>query len=120
MARNRDEEEVSLVRIGGEEPALPNVLEEVTFARVFPGELPRRVEIRLRITVRVHKHLQLPLHLLVVHLKRLRRVEHSRRVQLHSARCFRIDLSFTYTGKKKQENQNQNEQELEREKVREK
>lgn len=101
VARNRNEEEVSLKRIGSEETAFFDVLEEITFAGIFPGELPRRVEIGLRITVRVHEHLQLLLHLLVVQFECLRRVEHSRRMQRYSARRIEIALCITERRDKK-------------------
>ena len=66
VARNRKEKEVSSTRIVGDESALSDVLEEVSFAGVFSGEFPRRVKIRFRISVGIHEHLELLLHLLVV------------------------------------------------------
>ncbi|WVY95428.1 hypothetical protein V8G54_034516 [Vigna mungo] len=66
VARNREEEEVSSARIVGDKSALSDVLEEVSFAGVFAGEFPWRVKIRFRISIGIHEHLELLLHLLVV------------------------------------------------------
>lgn len=79
VARKRNEEEVSEMRIEGEESTLSDVLEEVAFTCVLAGEFPRRVEIGIRISVRVHEHLELLLHLLVITSESLRGVKHIRR-----------------------------------------
>ncbi len=73
-----DEEEVRLVGVAGAEAALADVLEEVALAGVLPRELPRRLVERLGVAVRVHVHLDAPLHLRVPRREGLGGVVHRR------------------------------------------
>ncbi|RWW35150.1 hypothetical protein GW17_00000068 [Ensete ventricosum] len=65
MARYGHKEQVSLIGILRPEPALADVLEEVPLAGVLPSQLPRCLEVRIRIPIRVDKNLKFPLHLRV-------------------------------------------------------
>ena len=74
MARNRNEEQVRLVRIISAKATLSNVLEEIPFARVLPRDLPRCLVIRIRISVGVYVDLEILLHFEVTESENLRRV----------------------------------------------
>lgn len=74
MAGDRDEEEVSLIRIVRTEPTLSDVLEEVALAGVLASELPGRLVIRLWIAVGVYVDLEFRFHLGEIQPKHLRRV----------------------------------------------
>lgn len=66
MARYGHKEQVGLIGILRPEAALADVLEEVPLAGVLPSQLPRCLEVRIRIPIRVDKNLKFPLHLRVV------------------------------------------------------
>lgn len=76
MARDRDEEQIRLIWIMRHESTIPEILEKVSFARVFSGQLPRRLIIGLRIPIGVHVHLKSLHHLLIAQPKHLRQMIH--------------------------------------------
>jgi hypothetical protein len=78
MPRNGNKEEASVKRISREEATLLDVLEEVGLALVYPRQLPRRLEVRARVSVPVDVDLQVPLHLLVVPYETLWKAKHLR------------------------------------------
>lgn len=74
MTRDRNEEEVSLIRIIRTESTISNILEEVTLAGVLAGELPGRLVKRIGIPIRIYIHLEILLHLPIIQPKNLRRM----------------------------------------------
>ena len=75
MARDGNEEKMSLLRTVGAKPALPNVLEKVTLARIFPGQLPRGLIKSIRIAVGINVNLECLLHFSIISIKDIGRVE---------------------------------------------
>lgn len=69
MARDWDEEEVSLIGIVGAEDTIANVLEEIAFAGVFSGELSRGLVKGVGIAVWVYIDLKFLFHLRVIQSK---------------------------------------------------
>jgi hypothetical protein len=75
MARDGNEEKMSLLRIVGVKPTLLNVLEEVTLAHIFPSQLPRGLIKKIRIVVGINVNLELFLHFSISSIKNLGRVK---------------------------------------------
>ena len=78
MARDRNEEQVSLIRIFRTESTISDILEEIALTCVLSSELPRRLVKRVRISVCIYIHLEILLHFLVVQPEYLRRMIHIR------------------------------------------
>lgn len=85
VTRDGNEEEVCLIGIFGAEATLSDVLEEIAFAGVLSGELPRRLVERVRIPIWVYINLELLLHFLIVQLEYARRVERVRNLFFFSS-----------------------------------
>ena len=65
MAGNGDKEDLSLIRISGEELALFEILEEVALTRLLPCDIARRLIVHFEVPIRVYIHLHVPLHYIV-------------------------------------------------------
>lgn len=74
MARDRYEEQISLIWILRTKPTLPDILKEISLTRILSCQLPRRLVKRIRIPIRIYVNLELPLHLGVIQPKNLRRM----------------------------------------------
>ena len=80
MPRNGNKEEMSLMRISGEEATLLEILEEVGLAAVHPRQLPRRLKVRAGVSFPVHVDLEVILHSIVREMG-LRKAKHLLRAE---------------------------------------
>lgn len=60
---------MSLIRIVGPEPAFPDILKEIPFARVLPRKLPWRLIESIRIAIRIYKNPKSLLHRCIIQPK---------------------------------------------------
>ena len=88
VTRDRNKEEMSAIRIVRPKPTLSDILKEITLARILSRQLPRRLVECVGISIWIYKHLEIPLHLLVIPPKHLRRVIH--RISISTSDSIRL------------------------------